>query len=85
MGCSMARSITISDREGVRSLEGCHTDLVATVVLAKMVSRERKDFMELGNRDSGDQLKWTTASSREEVGQEYIVGSSEITSSELRN
>ena len=32
--------------------------------------------MELDNRDSGDQLNWTTASSREEAEAEYMGGSS---------
>ena len=34
--------------------------------------------MELSNRDSGDQLYWTTASCTEEAEGEYIVGSSGI-------
>ena len=42
-------------------------------------------MLELGNRDSGDQLNWTTASCIEEVEGEYIVGSSEINSYELRS
>jgi len=40
---------------------------------------------ELGNRDSGDQLNWTTASSIEGAEGEYIVGSSEINSYELQS
>jgi len=40
-------------------------------------------LLELGNRDSGDQLNWTTASSIKEAEGEYIVGSSEISSYEL--
>jgi len=46
-------------------------------------ARIRLDFshvvnimLELGDRDSGDQLNWTTAFLREEAVVEYIVGSS---------
>jgi len=35
------------------------------------------NVLELGNRDSGDQLYWTTAFCSEEAEGEYIVGSSE--------
>jgi len=38
--------------------------------------RQYDRLLELGNRDSGDQLKWTTAFLRKEVVAEYIVGSS---------
>ena len=34
-----------------------------------------QNLLELGNRDSGDQLNWTTASCTEEAEGEYIVGS----------
>ena len=42
-------------------------------------------MLELGNRDSGDQLNWITASYIKEVEAECIVGSSEINSYELRS
>ena len=41
--------------------------------------------LKLGNRDSGDQLNGTTASCIKEAEGEYIVGSSEINSYELRS
>ena len=38
--------------------------------------RQYDRSLELGNRDSGDQLKWTTVFSIKEAVAEYIVGSS---------